>query len=404
MPIAVYILSLSIFCLGTTEFMISGLLPHLAQAFDVSIASAGLLISAFALAVALGAPPLSVLGLRLRRKTALLALLSIFTAGQILAAVAPSYAWLLAARVVTALAFGPFFAIGAVGAVDLVGEDKRAVAIAVMFGGLTIANIAGVPAGAFVGDHWGWRGAFWAVAICSGLSFAGVARWVPVGSTNTKSWDDLRAEFVPFGQPIMWLALVTTALSQAALFAVFSYIAPLLTKMAHFPADTVPALLVVFGVGTCVGSFIGGRVADKFLELNLVLGLILLGVMTGALAIAARNPDAMIVALFAYGVSAFAINPALQAQVMREAHAAPTLASAVNISAFNIGNAVGPSLGGAVIAHYGYAAPIAVGVALASAALAASVATWYLRAREEHRAIRHAMLRSTPNHPGRHVC
>ncbi|MCK1680970.1 MFS transporter [Bradyrhizobium sp. 147] len=383
MPAAVYILGLSIFCLGTTEFMISGLLPHLAREFDVSIASAGLLISAFALAVAIGAPPLSILGLRLRRKIALLVLLAVFTAGQILAASAQTYGWLMSARILTALAFGPFFAIGAVEAVDLVNEDRRARAIAVMFGGLTIANIAGVPAGAFIGEQWGWRGAFWVVAVLSAVALAGVAWKVPSRASALAGWSDLRSEFKPFSKLALWTAILTTALSQAALFAVFSYISPLLTEVAHLPSGAVPPLLVVFGVGTCIGSFIGGRLADRFLELNLMLGLVLLGAMTGVLAVATRNPVAMTMAIFAYGISAFAINPALQAQVMREAKAAPTLSSAANISAFNVGNTLGPLLGGALIAGHGYIAPIFVGVALATAALLASVLTWRMKVSQQ---------------------
>jgi len=384
MPAAIYVLGLSIFCLGTTEFMISGLLPILASDLHISIPQAGWLISAFALAIALGAPPLSLLSLRWRPKTALLALLFVFIAGQILAAIAPTYAWLMAARIITALAFGPFFAVGAVAAVDRAGEAQRGRAISVMFGGLTIANVLGVPTGAFIAEQWGWRGSFWAVAAFATISLICIARVLPGrGQPEVSRPPDARAELVSFRAPVMWSALATTALSQAALFALFSYIAPLLTEVARFSSSSVPAMLVLFGVGSFVGSYMGGRFADRFLDMNLLLGLVALSAVIGAMTVAARSPVATTVMIFVFGVAAFAINPALQAQVMQRAKSAPTLASSVNISAFNVGNTTGPWLGGLAIAHgYGYLAPAYVGVALALAALAASAVTIHLRGKD----------------------
>jgi DHA1 family inner membrane transport protein len=380
MPLAVYVLGLSVFCLGTTEFMVSGLLPELAREFGISVASAGLLISAFALAVALGAPLLSLLGLQLRRKTALLVLLAVFTLGQILAATAQTYSWLLTARIVTALAFGPFFAVGAVAAADLASEAKRARAISVMFGGLTMANIVGVPVGTFIGEHWGWRGAFWVVGVLSAIALAGAARLLPTDTDPVRRRTDLKAEFEPFKRPDMWVALSTTALSQAALFAVFTYISPFLTESAGFATGAVAPMLVLFGIGTCFGSFVGGRVADRHLEWNLSLGLLVLVLTIALLGPAARNQTSTVLAVFLFAAAAFAINPALQAQVMRKARSAPTLASAVNIAAFNIGNTVGPWLSGIVIdAGYGYRALPFVGAGLAAAALAASIVSWHLR-------------------------
>lgn len=372
MPIAIYVLGLSIFCLGTTEFMISGLLPELAQDFGVSIPTAALLISGFALAVAVGGPPLTLAFLRIRQKTALIGLLVLFNGGQVLGAVAPTYGTLMAARVITALSVGAFFGIGAVVAVTLAGEDRHAKAIAIMFGGLTVANIVGVPLGAFIGQHWGWRASFWIVAGLACISLAAVIALVP--AARRPSSIDVMAELRPLKHPAMWPALLTTALSQAALFAVFSYIAPILTTLAGFSATAVPPMLVLFGVGTFAGSYIGGRFADRHLSLNLYIGLLALALVIGLLPIAMLSTWTAIPIVFAFGVAAFAINPALQTQVMRVAAQAPTVSSTVNISAFNIGNTLGPWLGGAAIsAGYGYEAPAVLAAALALASCAAAV-------------------------------
>lgn len=384
MPLAIYVLGLSIFCLGTTEFMISGLLPELAHDFSVSIPTAALLISGFALAVALGGPPLTLAFLRIRQKTALVGLLVLFNVGQLLGALAPSYGVLMAARVITALSVGAFFGIGAVVAVNLAGEHRHAKAIAIMFGGLTVANIVGVPFGAFIGQHWGWRASFWIVAGLASVSLAAVIALVP--ASRRPASVQVEAELLPFKRPAMWSALLTTALSQAALFAVFSYIAPILTEMAGFSAAAVPPLLVLFGVGTLAGSTIGGRFADRHLSLNLYIGLLALALIIALLPVALHSTAPAIAGVFAFGVAAFAINPALQTQVMRVAAEAPTLASTVNISAFNIGNTLGPWLGGvAISAGYGYEAPefLAAGLALASCA-AAFLTTRLSGARNHH--------------------
>lgn len=385
MPIAVYVLGLSIFCLGTTEFMISGLLPLLADDFGVSIPKAGLLISAFALAVAIGGPPLTLVSLLATRKSALVALLLSFTIGQILGAAAPSYGVLMAARVITALSVGAFFGIGAVVVVDLAGKEHHAKAVAVMFGGLTVANIVGVPLGAFIGQHCGWRASFWIVAGLAVVSLAGVIAFVP--RRPRASSIDINSELRPLARPAMMAALATTALSQAALFAVFSYMAPILTEVGGFSASAVPSLLALFGLGTFAGSYLGGRVADRHLSMNLYVGLAVLAIVIGLFPLALHTKPGTVVAVLGFGIAAFAINPALQTQVMRVAGDAPTVASTVNISAFNVGNAIGPWLGGAAIsAGYGYTSPMMLGAALAAMSLLAAFLGMRL-ARARHPAV-----------------
>ncbi|WP_158895075.1 Cmx/CmrA family chloramphenicol efflux MFS transporter [Amycolatopsis anabasis] len=368
MPIALFVLGLTVFSLGTTEFMIAGLLPELARAFDVSLPDAGLLISLFALGVVVGAPLITAATTRIPRKAALIALLVVFIVGETIAALAPSYGVLMIARVVTAIAHGSFFGIGAVVAANLVEPAKRARAIAIMFGGLTIATIAGVPMGTFIGQHLGWRATFLAVAILGVIDLIGVIALVPHQPPSRHI--GVRHELSAFANPKVWLALGTTMLSQAALYTAYTYISPLLTDFTGFTAGWVPPLLMLFGVGTFLGSVLGGKFADRTLLGTLCAGLALLAVMLGAFSLAAHSQIAMVITLFLFGVASFLINPALQTRVMNETEAAPTLASTANISAFNIGNAAGPFLGGlGISAGAGLLSPSWIGAALAIGSL-----------------------------------
>jgi DHA1 family inner membrane transport protein len=279
MPVAVFVLGLTVLSLGTTEFMIAGLLPELAGAFAVSLPTAGLLISLFALGVAVGAPLITAISTRVPRKSALLGLLVVFIFGETAAALAASFAVLMAARVVTAVAHGAFFGIGAVVAADLVAPARRARAISVMFGGLTIATVAGVPLGTFLAQHFGWRATFAAVAILGLIDLIGVAALVP--HQPRAGQIGLRGQLGVFAHRKVWLALGTTMVSQAALYTAYTYITPLLTSVTGFATDLVPALLVVFGVGTFVGSIVGGRLADRALKPTLCTGLAALALILG---------------------------------------------------------------------------------------------------------------------------
>jgi DHA1 family inner membrane transport protein len=380
MPVAVYILGLTVFCIGTTEFMISGLLPDLAAGLSVSIPAVGWLISGYALGVVVGGPALTVATLRINRKTSLLALMALFIAGQTVCALAPGYGVLMAGRVLAALAQGAFFGIGSVVAVDLAGPERRGRALAIMVAGLTVANVAGVPAGTYLSQHAGWRLSFWVVDGLAVVALLGVAVLVP--RRPTPPYTGLGAEFTAFRNPRVWVALSTSMLTQAAVFCCFSYLSPLFTDVTGFSEGAVPLLLALFGAGCFLGSVIGGRFADRHLLPNLYAGIVAMGAVLALFPFAAGDKTACVVAVAAFGIAAFSINPALQAQVMREAGDAPTLATTTNTSAFNIGNTLGPWVGGSVIdAGYGFTAPPRAAALLAAAGLLAAVTSGVLRRR-----------------------
>ncbi|WP_399200695.1 Cmx/CmrA family chloramphenicol efflux MFS transporter, partial [Streptomyces sp. WAC 06725] len=368
MPLAVYVLGLSVFALGTSEFMLSGILQPLARDMGVSIPQAGLLVSAFAIGMVVGAPVLAGATLQLPRRTTLIGLLTVFGLGQVAGAVAPSYGVLFVSRVVSALACAGFWAVGAAVAVSLVPVTARARAMAVMVGGLSIANIAGVPAGALLGQHAGWRSAFWAVAVLSAIGLIGVIALVP--RTAVPTGDErpaLRRELSIYRDKQVWLALIGTALNGAAVFALFSYLAPLLTDTAGLSEGSVPTVLALFGVGALIGTFVGGRIADAHPFGTILGGIGASATVLTLLALTAHSPVAAVTLSLLLGVTAFTTAPALNARMFNVAHAAPTLAGATTTSAFNMGNTVGPWLGGLVIgAGWGYPA-----VAWTSALLAA---------------------------------
>ncbi|MFI9204877.1 Cmx/CmrA family chloramphenicol efflux MFS transporter [Streptomyces sp. NPDC053048] len=386
MPVAVYVLGLSVFALGTSEFMLSGLLQPLARDMGVSIPQAGLLVSAFAIGMVVGAPVLAAATLRLPRRTTLVALLAVFGLGQVAGALAPSYGVLFASRVVSALACAGFWAVGAAVAVSLVPVGARARAMAVMIGGLSIANIAGVPAGAFLGQHAGWRAAFWAVAGLSALGLVGVLLLVPATASPTgEDAPRLRKELTIYRDRQVWLALVTTALNAAAVFCLFSYLAPLLTDTAGLKESWVPSVLGLFGVGALIGTTIGGRIADAHLFGTMYLGIAASTVVLALLAVTAHLAAAAVVLAVLLGVTAFMTAPALNARMFNVAGAAPTLAGATTTAAFNIGNTLGPWLGGLVIAA-GWGYPAVAWLAAALAALA--VGTTAVASRLHHGASR----------------
>ncbi|OKI10347.1 chemotaxis protein [Streptomyces sp. CB02923] len=368
MPLAVYVLGLSVFALGTSEFMLSGILQPLARDMGVTIPQAGLLVSAFAIGMVVGAPVLAAATLQLPRRTTLIALLAVFGLGQVAGAVAPSYTVLFVSRVVSALACAGFWAVGAAVAVSLVPVTARAKAMAVMVGGLSVANIAGVPAGALLGQHAGWRSAFWAVAALSAIGLVGVIALVP--RTAVPTGDDrpvLRRELSIYRDKQVWLALIGTALNGAAVFALFSYLAPLLTDTAGLSEGSVPTVLALFGVGALIGTFVGGRIADAHPFGTIIGGISASATVLALLALTAHSSVAAVTLSLLLGITAFATAPALNARMFNVATAAPTLAGATTTSAFNMGNTLGPWLGGLVIsAGWGYPA-----VAWTAAALAA---------------------------------
>ncbi|MFE2727024.1 MFS transporter [Kitasatospora sp. NPDC059327] len=377
MPLALLALAISAFGIGTTEFVIMGLLPEVAGDFSVSIPSAGLLISGYALGVVIGGPLLTVLGTRIPRKGMLLMLMGLFIAGNLVSAVAPAFGLLLVGRVLAAFAHGAFFGIGSVVAADLVAPHKRAGAIALMFTGLTAANVLGVPMGTLLGQHFGWRSTFFVVAVLGAIGFAGIAALVPVQPRVADT--RLGPELAVFRKPQIWLALSMTVLGWGGIFAMFTYITPMMTEMAGFAPSSVTWLLFLFGVGLFAGNLLGGWFADRALMRSLYVILAALAVLLFAFTVASHSRTGAIVAIPLIGVFGFATVAPLQKRVMDQAAGAPTLASAANIAAFNLGNALAAWLGGLVISSgLGYDAPnwvgglmaaLALGIALLSGAL-----------------------------------
>ncbi|MFF4320449.1 Cmx/CmrA family chloramphenicol efflux MFS transporter [Streptomyces sp. NPDC001568] len=370
MPVAVYVLGLSVFALGTSEFMLSGLLPPIAEDMGVTIPQAGLLISAFAIGMVVGAPLLAVATLRLPRRTTLIALIILFGLGQVAGALAPSYGLLFASRVVSALACAGFWAVGAAVAIAMVDKDQRARAMAVMIGGLSIANVLGVPAGAFLGEHLGWRSAFWSVGAASAVALVGILALIPripLPAEKPRLGRELRI----YRDRQVWLSIGVTALAAGGIFCAFSYLSPLLTDVAGLDSKWVPWILGLFGVGALIGTTIGGRVADAHLFGVMIWGITASTVFLAALALLASVQVAAVALSFLMGVSAFFTAPALNARMFNVAGAAPTLAGATTTAAFNLGNTGGPWLGGTVIdAGWGFAATAWAGAAMTLAAVA----------------------------------
>ncbi|SIO63400.1 MFS transporter [Paraburkholderia phenazinium] len=349
MPIPLLALAISAFAIGTTEFVIMGLLPEVARDLAVSIPSAGLLVSGYALGVAVGAPLLAVVTSKMPRKLALQLLMGVFIVGNVLCAVASDYSVLMIARVVTSFAHGSFFGIGAVVAASLVPQEKRASAIALMFTGLTLANVLGVPFGTFIGQEFGWRTAFWVVAALGVASLAGIAALVP--NKHDTGPAGLAHEVRVLKDPQVWMALAMTIVGFGGVFVVFTYIAPILEQVSGFSPRGVTLILVLFGVGLTIGNTVGGRLADRALMPSLMGILLALAVVMAIFTRTSHSQVAAAMTIFVWGIAAFATVPPLQMRVVEKATAAPNLASTLNIGAFNLGNAGGAWLGGLAIGH-----------------------------------------------------
>jgi len=351
MPIALLALTAGAFGIGTTEFVIMGLLMQVSTDLHVSITAAGLLISGYALGVAVGAPVLTIATRKLPRKTVLLALMAIFTLGNLACALAPSYEMLMAARVITSLAHGTFFGVGSVVATGLVAPERRASAIAIMFTGLTAATLLGVPAGAWLGLQFGWRSAFWAVTLIGVLAFTVLAVFVPRVKGEARP-APLREELAVLARPQVLLGLAMTVLGFAGVFVVFTYIQPLLTQLTGLPESAVSPILLVFGGGLAVGNILGGKLADRA-PMAAVLGtLVALAVVLGAMQFTIGTPFTAVIFVGLLGVASFATVAPMQLRVLEKASGAgQNLASSLNIAAFNLGNALGAWVGGVVIDH-----------------------------------------------------
>ncbi|MYY14561.1 MULTISPECIES: Cmx/CmrA family chloramphenicol efflux MFS transporter [unclassified Streptomyces] len=371
MPFAVYVLGLAVFAQGTSEFMLSGLLSGIADDLGVSLSAAGLLTSAFAVGMAVGAPLTALAGRAWPRRRALLFFLGVFVAVHVAGALTTGYGVLLATRVVGALANAGFWAVALVTAMDLAGPERRARATAVVVGGVTVACVVGVPAGALLGELWGWRSAFWAVALVSLPAAFALLRAVPGGRAGDGPPASARTELSALARPRLLLTLLVMALVQGATFCTFSYLEPLVTRVTGFGAGWVPVVLALFGVGSFAGVTLAGRLADSRPKAVIGTGLVALTAGWAALALTAARPAAALVLVLVQGALAFGTGTALISRVFQQAPEAPTLAGSFATAAFNVGAAAGPWLGGLALgAGLGFRAPVWVSALLMGAALA----------------------------------
>ncbi|TAM05806.1 MAG: MFS transporter [Paraburkholderia sp.] len=357
MPLALLALTISAFAIGTTEFVIVGLIPTISSDLGVSLPSAGLLVSLYALSVAVAAPVLTALTGRVPRKLLLAGLMALFTVGNLVAWRAPSYESLIVARVLTGLAHGVFFSVGSVIATTLVPKDKAASAIATMFSGMTVAFVAGIPLGTLIGQHFGWRATFLIVAGFGLIAFAGAVAFVPRQLAHTRPAGLLR-QFRVLGEPRLALVYAMTAVGYGGSLIAFTFMAPLLEQIAGFTPSEVSIVLVAYGVSVAVGNMWGGKLADRAGPVRaLKLIFLLLAAVLFALTFTVHNPWLAVITMLCWGAVAFGNVPALQVYVVKQArHFAPEaadLASGFNIAAFNLGVAGGSSLGGLIVAHIG---------------------------------------------------
>ncbi|MBN6150596.1 MFS transporter [Xanthomonas sp. AmX2] len=375
LPPALLALTLGAFAIGTTEFVIVGLVPTIAADLGVSLPSAGLLVSLYALGVAIGAPVLTALTGRVPRKTLLVALMALFTVGNLVAYLAPGYAALVLARVLTGLAHGVFFSIGSIIATNVVPKDKAASAIAVMFTGLTVALVTGVPLGTFIGQHFGWHATFLAVAALGVLALLGSIAFVP-RAVHHSAPATLRQQLQVLAQPRLLLVYAMTAVGYGGSFTAFTYLAPILQDISGFSAGAVGGVMLLYGVSVAAGNLWGGRLADRrgpIAALKLIFALLALVLL--ALTFTAGDRVLVLATVLAWGAVAFGNVPGLQVYVVKQAQRfvprATDVASGLNIAAFNVGIAGGAWLGGVIVERIGLIHTPWIGALVVAVALTA---------------------------------
>lgn len=369
MPVAIWIIGVAIFAQGTSELMLAGLLPEMSADLGVTVPQAGLLVSVFALGMLIGAPVLAVLTLRWPRRHAMLAFLAIFVLAHIAGALTGSYAVLLAVRFVAAFVYAGFWAVGAGTAMSLVTPDRRGRAMSIVAGGLTVATVIGLPAGTWIGQNLGWRGAFWAVAALSTLAAGAVLAAVPAGRPGAAPpmADELRGLAVPR----LWLSYAMTAVGTAALLGTFTYLGAMLVTTSGLGSEWVPVVLFGYGVGALAGMAVGGYAADRWPRGVLLVGFGALCVALAAIAVVSHHALWVGALTVLLGLTGFGTNPALNSRVFALGASAPTLTAAGTTSAFNVGIALGPWLAGmALTAGFGYPVVPWIGAGLAIIALA----------------------------------
>ncbi|MFE8919694.1 MULTISPECIES: MFS transporter [Streptomyces rochei group] len=368
LPVVVWVLAAGTFLMGTTEFVIAGLLPEMAADLNVSVSHAGLLITAFAVGMIVGGPTMAMATLRLPQRHTLVGALAVFALGHAVAALSTSFTVVLTARVITALATGAFWAVGFVIATTAAGPARSTRAVGVTMGGLTLANVIGVPIGSFVGHYTGWRGPFWALAALAALAAAFVGRFIP--STEQRAEVSVRAEVWALRQGRLWLALGAAVLIMGGVLATYTYITPLLTDRAGIPASAVPLVLIAFGIGALGGTAIGGRLGDHRPMVTTITASAATSLILLALIPASNSPVAAVVLVFGMALAGFTVNPVVTSLAVRFAGDAPTLTSALTTSGYNTGIAAGSLVAGrALDSSLGLTGPALVGAVFAALTL-----------------------------------
>ncbi|MFI6936184.1 MFS transporter [Streptomyces sp. NPDC050287] len=368
LPFVVWVLAAGTFLMGTTEFVVAGLLPELAGDLGVSVSHAGLLITAFAIGMIIGSPTMALATLRLPQRRTLVLALSVFCLGHVIAALSTSFTVVLAARVVTALATGAFWSVGFVVATTAAGPDRATRATGTMIGGLTLANVVGVPVGSFAGQFTGWRGPFWALAALSGLAAVFIGRFIPASEQRAEV--SMRAEFRALRQVRLWLALAPAVFIMGGVLAAYSYVTPLLTDRAGIPEGAVPLVLIAFGIGALGGTTTGGRLGEYRPMATTLTAAAATALVLFLLIPLSTNPVTATALVFLMGLTGFAVNPVVTALAMRFAGDAPTLTSALTTSAFNTGVAAGTAIAGTALdSSLGLTGPPLVGAVIAALTL-----------------------------------
>ncbi|MFF7816048.1 MFS transporter [Streptomyces sp. NPDC007945] len=368
LPFVVWVLAAGAFLMGTTEFVIAGLLPEIAGDLGVGVSHAGLLITAFAIGMIVGGPTMALATLRLPQRLTLVLALAVFALGHVVGAVSSSFTVVLAARVVTALATGAFWAVGFVIATAAAGQGRATRAVGVMMGGLTLANVVGVPIGSFVGQYTGWRGPFWALAVLAGLAAVFVGRFIP--AMEQRAEISVRAEIRALRQGRLWLALAAAVLIMGGVLATYTYITPLLTDRAGIPARAVPLVLVVFGLGALGGTAIGGRLGDRHPMAATLTAAAVTALALLLLIPLSTGPVTAVALVFVMALAGFTVNPVVTSLAVRFAGDAPTLTSALTTSAYNTGIAAGSALAGrALDSSLGLTGPALIGAVSATLTL-----------------------------------
>ena len=371
MPLPLLALFIAAFAFGTTEFVIAGVLPQVAEGLGVSIPAAGTLVSGYALGIAVGGPLLTLATARLSRKTLLLGLTVAFTIGQAACALAPDFASMLLLRIAVAVAHGAYFGVAMVVAIGLVREDQRGMAVAVVLAGLTVSNIVGVPLGTAIGNAFGWRSTFWAMFGLGLVAFAVMAALLPRAPAATARTVTLGSEVRVLGRQQVWTSLILMLMLMIAQFVPFTYISPLLQEVTGLDAATVPWVLLLNGVGATFGVFLGGKLADWKLMPSLIALLAAQAVVMAAMYFAAPYPLPMIAVVIVWGGINFAVGTPVQTRILRWTADAPNLASSLIPSGFNFGIAIAASIGGLLLsAGWGYRSLPVLGVAAMVAAVA----------------------------------